>query len=36
VVIDAETGTVTLVDAIHLDGQRSVIPLDALVRDLLS
>ena len=36
VVIDAETGTVTLVDAIDLDGQRSVIPLDALVRDLSS
>jgi hypothetical protein len=36
VVIDADTGTVTLKDAINLDGQRSVIPLDDLVRDLSS
>ena len=32
VIIDADTGTATLEDAINLDGQRSVIPLDDLVR----
>jgi hypothetical protein len=36
VVIDGDTGTVTLEDAINLDGQRAVIPLGAVVRDLSS
>jgi hypothetical protein len=34
VVIDADAGTVTLEDALNLDGQRLVMPLDDLVRDL--
>jgi hypothetical protein len=36
VIIDADAGTVTLEDALNLDGQRSEIPLDDLVRDLSS
>jgi hypothetical protein len=36
VVIDADTRSVTLEDAIELDGQRAVLPLDDLVRDLSS
>ena len=32
--IDADARTVTLVDAIDLDGARAVIPLDELLRDL--
>ena len=36
VVIDGDTGAVTLEDAINLDGQRAVIPLGAVVRDLSS
>ena len=33
-VIDASAGTVTLEDAIDLDGRRAVIALDQLLRDL--
>jgi hypothetical protein len=36
VIIDADTGTATLEDAIDLDGQCAVIPLHDLVRDLSS
>jgi hypothetical protein len=34
VIIDADARTVTLEDAIGLDGQRAVIPLGDLLRDL--
>jgi hypothetical protein len=36
VIIDADTRTVTLEDALNLDRQRSVLPLDDPVRDLSS
>ena len=36
VIIDADAATVTLEDAIELDGRRTVIPLNDLVRDLSS
>jgi hypothetical protein len=36
VIIDADSRSVTLEDALSLDGRRSVIPLDDLVRDLSS
>lgn len=36
VTIDAAAGTMTLEDAIGLDGQRAVIALDDLLRDLPS
>lgn len=36
VTIDADEKTVTLEDAIDLDGQRAVIPIDDLLRDLQS
>jgi hypothetical protein len=34
VIIDADAATVTLEDAIELDGRRAVIPLKDLLRDL--
>ena len=36
VIIDADAGTVTLEDALELDGQSAVIALDDLLRDLPS
>ncbi len=36
VTIDADTQTVTLADALDLDGKRAVIPRDDVLRDLPS